>query len=73
MTQIDRLRSFFPPPAGGRGRGWAATGQEPTPLRLGSKLPSLAAPPACGRGHQINLQTTDSHPKAVIRVGSATT
>ena len=22
----------------------------PTPLRLGSKLPSLAAPPACGRG-----------------------
>lgn len=39
------------PPAGGAGGGrakrWAG---RPTPLRVGSKLPTLAAPPAGGRG-----------------------
>ena len=28
----------------------------PTPLRLGSKLPSLAAPPLKGRGQKLNHQ-----------------
>src|SRR3546814_10069943 len=48
---------FTPPPAGGRGQGWSERSellpvQMPTPLRLGSKLPSLAAPPACGREYE---------------------
>src|SRR3546814_3279394 len=48
---------FTPPPAGGRGQGWSERSellpvQMPTPLRPGSKLPSLAAPPACGRGYE---------------------
>src|SRR3546814_19607197 len=48
---------FTPPPAGGRGQGWSERSellpvQMPTPLRPGSKLPSLAAPPACGWGYE---------------------
>src|SRR3546814_18065211 len=35
-----------PPPAWGRGQGWAATLQGATPLRVASKLATLAAPPA---------------------------
>src|SRR3546814_18386216 len=35
-----------PPPACGRGQGWAATLQGATPLRVASKLATLAAPPA---------------------------
>ncbi len=40
------------PLAGGVGGG-PATWQVPTPLRLGRKLPSLAAPPASGRGGDL--------------------
>ena len=38
---------------GGRERSEHQGVRWPTPLRLGSKLPSLAAPPACGRGYNL--------------------
>src|SRR3546814_9026400 len=55
---------FTPPPAGGRGQGWSERSellpvQMPTPLRPGSKLPSLAAPPACGRGYRSEEHTSE--------------
>ena len=47
---MDRWGVVAPlPQAGGVGGGQAAV-RMPTPLRLTSKLVSLAAPPACGRG-----------------------
>ena len=39
---------------------------EPTPLRLASKLASLAAPPASERGYQLAAATSAPHPKPDI-------
>src|SRR5690606_32455949 len=44
------------PPAGGVGGGQRGCVM-PTPLRLTSKLVSLTAPPACGRGNQTSAST----------------
>jgi hypothetical protein len=62
MSAYDRLRPFFSPPAGGGGGGGPAASRWPTPLRLTSKLASLAAPPARGRGNRFVAQSAAFHP-----------
>ena len=55
LNHIDVATLLKPLPSGeglgwGLGVGFRAQRRTPTPLRLGSKLPSLTAPPLKGRG-----------------------
>src|SRR3546814_6532243 len=57
-----------PLPLAGGVWGGPATSRSPTPLRLASKLASLAAPPACGRGRGVDDRAATSTRRIVRRL-----